>query len=409
MALPIDQQVADLDPAQATKDFLTMLGLVWDGAAAWEPGDFGFDFTDTIIAWFCDRWNQWIAPTIRAQYLDFASGDALTFAAWARYNRPRNAETFAVGDVVLESRGIFVGTIAVGTIRIQAADGKSYTNASAATMALWMGSGPYTTATVSVRADEAGSGSNALANSLPVYPTTLRAGPGGVYVQTNAALLGTDEEADPLLKKRCALAIQERALSGRGLLEAIALDPIGALRRAKLPIDPTWPATVNVTRVRLDEPGNGVTLAYLMSAGGAASGDTSTPGSDVFICNVAMQSLGLPAGGTLTTAAAAEHAIAYGTITVKVRREVLVTAVAAAATATAALVAFFETLAGGGERLVPGGQGYVLIDHVRAAAMSGPGAFEVTFGGVSVDVALGVNEVAVPTYTVVVSLVTQGT
>lgn len=409
MALPIDQQVSDLDPAQATKDFLTLLGLVWDGAVAWEPGDFGYDFTDTLITWICNRWNQWITPTIRAEYLDFASGQALTFAAWARYNRPRQEASVVVGDIVLESRGIFVGTIAAGTVRVQAGNGKSYTNTNAAAMALWIGSGPYPTATLTMRADEAGAASNALANSLPTYPTPLRAGPGGVYVQSNAALLGSDEEADRLVKRRCALAIQERALSGRGLLEAIALDPIGALRRANLPIDPSWPPTVNVTRVRLDERGGGVTYAYLMSDGGAASGDTSTAGTDVFITNAAMQRLGVPAGGTLVVAAATEHPINYGTISVKIAAESLVTKAAAEATATAALIAFFRVLPGGGERLTAGGQGYALIDHVRAAAMTGRGAIEATFSGVGLDVALNVDEVAVPTYTVVASLVTQGT
>jgi hypothetical protein len=407
----IEEMLADRDPDQGLKDFLALLALVGFDSTAWEPGDMAYDVSDTVTTWFTNMFNTWVLPALRAQFLRFASGSWLSYRAWTSENRPREEATFAEGDVIIENRGVGVGTIAVGTLRVKNANGKTFTNTSAAFMPLWSGSGPYPTATFTMEADEAGSASNTSTNALPTYPTPPAAAPfGNLYVQSNAPLLGADEESDDLLRRRCQLAASEVALPTRAKIEAIARDPIGAMKRAGLPIPTTWPPTVNVTRVRLVEPGSGVMNVYLASASGAASGDTSTDGTDVYICNTALQLLAAVPGGTLTVAAATEHPINFGALTIWVARESNVTKTAAEATATTAVDTFFSTLAIGGERLVAGGQGYVLIEHVLAVATSGPGAFDASTSGVSVDTALAVNEVAVPTFSsITANLVTQGT
>jgi hypothetical protein len=411
VAQSITSLLAPLDPDQAIKDFLAVLALVTGSPAdQWEPGDIAYDLTDTVTTWLCNQWNTWVLPALQAQFLAYASGAWLSYVAWAKYNRPRTEATFAVGDLVLENRGVGVGTIGVGTVRVTNATGQTFTNTTSAFMPLWIGSGGYPVVTLSMRADVAGSGSNTLANALPVYPTPPSAAPfGNLYVQSNAALLGADAEADTLLRRRCQLAAAERGMTPREFIEATARDPIGAMTRAGLPIPSTWPPTVNVTRVRIDEPGNGVVNVWLASPTGAAAGSTSTQDSDVYVCNTALQLLAAPIGGSLNVAPAVEHDIDFGTITISVKREANVDKATAEATAGVALAAFFSTLPVGGERLIAGGQGYALIEHVLSTATSGPGAFNGATSGVSTDVALAVSEVAVPTYTVLASVVTQGT
>lgn len=406
----IEEQLADRDPDQALTDVLALLALAGFDSTAWEPGDIAYDLTDSVTTWFCNMANAWILPAMRARYLRYASGSWLSYEAWTRYNRPRGEATFAEGDVIFENRSVNVGTIAAGTLRHKNAAGKSFTNTNAAFMALWSGSGPYPTAIFTMRADEAGSASNTSTGALPKYPTPPTAAPfGGLYVQDNAALLGSDDEPDPLLKRRCQLAAAERGLSPRALVEAVARDPIGAMKRAGIPIPSTWPKTVNVTRVRLVEPGNGVMQVYLASASGPATGDTSTDGTDVYICNTAIQLLAVPPGGSCTVAAATSKALNFGNITTLIARESNVTKTAAEARMKADLDAFFSTLAVGGERIIADGQGYVLIEHVHAVATQGPGAFDTSSSLITTDTTLAVNEVAVVTYTPVANIIRQGT
>lgn len=411
MAQSIDDISAPIDPDQGIKDFFSLLALLTGAdTEQLEPGDLVYDLTDTVVRWFADQWNTWIVPGIQSQFLEFAEGAWLSYRAWSSENRPREASTFAVGDIVVENRGVGVGTIAAGTLRVKSASAATFVNTSAAFMPLWIGSGPYPTVMLTMRADIAGSSSNTLASALPVYPTPVAAAPfGSLYVQSNAALLGSDEEPDVLLRRRCQLAAAERGQTPREYIEAVARDPIGALRRANIPIPSTWPPTVNVTRVRLVEPGNGLIRVYLASKGGTAAGSTSVVDSDVYICDFALQLLAVPPGGSLVTAPAVEVPIAYGIFTLTVAREMNVPKATAETTAGVALAAFFSMHPVGGERLVAGGQGYALIEHVYGVAGAGKGVLDVVASGVHVDVALAPNEVAVPTYTIVAGVVAQGT
>ncbi len=411
MAQSIEDLISPWDPDKALRDFLRIVQIVTGAPTdAWEPGDIAYDLSDTVTTWVCDQFNTWVVPGIRSQFLRFSSGSWLTYKAWTDYDRPQTEATFAVGDVEIENRGTFVGTVAAQTLRIQAASGKSYTNTRAVFVPLWSGSGAYPFVTFNFQADEAGSASNALPNALPVYPTPLRASPDALlFVRTNAALLGSDAESEALSRQRCQLAAAERGQSPRQYLESVALDPIGAMRRAKLPIPSTWPRSVNITRVRLEEPGSGVIRVWLAALSGAAAGSTSSADTDVFIANTAIQLLAVPPGGSCVVGPAVEVPIAYGVITLSIKREANVDKPTAEATANAALLAFWQGLPVGGERKTVGGQGYALIDHVRSVAMTGPGAYEATFAGVSVDTALAPSEVAVPSYTASATIVAQGT
>lgn len=408
MAESIDTAIADLDEGEALKDVLTLLELANFSTSAWEPGDPAYDLTSTVTTWGVRQYNRWIAPALRSQFLDRAEGVLLRLKAWADYNRPAKEETFGVGDVTIENRGSYIGAVAVGAIRVRNAGGKSFTNTAAKFVPLWAGSGPYPAVTFQVRADEAGSASNTAPNALPTFPTPLSAGPAGLYVRSNAALFGADGETDELLRDRCRVAAAERGMGPRDSYRSIALDPIGAMKRNGALIPSTWPPSVNIARARVVEPGNGRVTVFLGSLTGAAAGTASTADTDVFIAAVALRLLAAVPGCTLTVLPAVEVPINYGTIQIQVRAEALVSKAAAEAVAGAALAKFFRELAIGGEVLSPNGQGYVFHDHVIAAALSGAGAFAVTFSGVSTDVTLNPGEVAVPTYTVQAVLVTQG-
>jgi hypothetical protein len=410
MAPPIEALIADLDPDASLADFLAALTLLGFDATTWEAGDLAYDLTDGAVSWFCGVWNTNLAPAIRAQFLRHASGSNLSEVAWSKYNRPRTAATFAEGSIVVESRGVGVGTIAAGTFRTPAnAAGKTFTNTADVFLPLWSGAGAFSTVTMQVRADEAGAASNTAADALPTYPTPPRASPiASLYVQSNAALLGSDEEEDDILKLRCQLAAAEEGLSPLAKIEAVARDPIGAMRRARLPIPATWPHTVNVTRVRVVETGAGAFTVYLASPSGAAAGDTVTADSDVYVCNAAIQLLAVPPGGSCTVAPAVEVPIDFGVMALWVRRESNVTKGVAEATAGADLQRFFRTLPIGGERLIAGGQGYVILEHVLSVATQGPGVFKAAAQLVSGDVALAPGEVATPTYTPSAAIITQG-
>lgn len=407
MAEPIEVAIADLDPDEALKDVLAILTLLGFSTTAWEPGDSALDLTDAVTTWAVKQWNKRVSPALRAQFLDYASGTLLRIKAWTDYNRPERDATFAAGDVIVENRGTFVGTIAAGAIQVKNGR-KGFTSTKAVFVPLWAGSGPYPTVTVTVRADEAGSGSNTPSNGLPTYPAPLAAGPAGLHVVTNSALFGADGESEELLKERCRLAAAERGMGPRDAYKSIALDPIGAMKRRGLPVPATWPAFVAVTRARVHEPGNGHVVVYLAGSGGTATGDMLTPDSDVYVCAVALQLLAAVPGSNLLAVAAAEKAINYGTIRIDIRAESLVSKEAAEAFAAAALGKFFAELAIGGEVLVPNGQGYVFVEHVRAVALSTPGSFNVTMTGTSADVALAPGEVAVPHFRVQAVLVNQG-
>jgi hypothetical protein len=244
----------------------------------------------------------------------------------------------------------------------------------------------------------------------------LVAGSANVYSTTNTvAFQGSDEEQDALLKDRCRISTGPLSPGGpRRAYESVALD----VRRNAVG-DPVMPdpfgdaatyaaaAALNITRIHVMEPGGNVVRVLLASSSGAAAGDATTPGTDVFIANVAMQLFACPAGMTLITEPAYELAVDIGVITLYVDRASLVTKAEAEADAMEALEAFFRVFPIAGMRKTPGAIGTLYKGTVEGVAMaSNRGIFEVDANGFT-DTIVAATKVVVPSFTVNAVLVTQ--
>jgi hypothetical protein len=418
MAVDVNRYLKPLVKSEILSDVYSLLGLADVEVTAWQPTEPIPQILDKTIGWLVDDvWNPYVTPALRAISIETASGGWLSLLAALRYNRPRKEKSAATGPIVVVNTGAFFGTIAAGAMRIKhGTSNKTYHNTTAITLTAYPDPGATVTATF--EADEPGTASNALAGTISTTPS---AAPVGVSVQTNAsALLGQDEETDASLRARCRAA-QAEATGIRCDYEAVALDPVGALERNGLPVPASWQG-VNpaINRVRVVSLGGASVAVYCASKSGAAGGDSTTPDTDVFKANVAVQLLSKKAGITAATYAASNKTITCGTITLYIDRSAPgVTVAEAEAWGAASLDRFFETHPIGGRRKTGGGQGYVFADEVRDAAK---GRLEVDAQGVErrvpipgiltadcslVDTTLAVNEVAVPTYTLVAVLVTQ--
>jgi uncharacterized phage protein gp47/JayE len=416
MAVALSDLIKDLDRKDVLDAFVQVAKALGLSTTAWQTGEPIYDLLTIFADQIANLWNAFIVKAIRAVFLDYAEGDWLTLFAGTFYETWRNEATFATGTLVIENRSASFYNLSAGDITFQNSNGKTFKSVTAVTLPPWSGTGPYPTATISVQADEAGTASNTPINDLAGYPTPPLSAPAGVYVYTDGggntnteAFLGSDEESDDALRQRARLFVTTLSPAPpKSAYESVALSVHVGANGPLLPEDAGYSSAppVNINRVRVLEPGGGVVNVYLASPSGAAAGDTSTAGSDVYVANAAIQDRVVPAGISANVAAATEHAIAYGTITVYVDRATLVTATEAQADATAALTAYFQTLPIGGLRKAPGADGYVWANDVAAAAInSNKGIFaaDVLVG----DVLLASSEVAVPTFTVNAVLVTQ--
>lgn len=401
MAASLKELLADRVKEDDLADLYDVIGSFLGYPLALQPGSPIAAILDKVVGWIDDDIiNPIILPALRAQFGDKATGVWLTLLAFALWRRPRIEQQQGTMSVVLENRGAFFGSSPV--IRAKnASTGKTYTApAGAATLVAWIGSGPYPTVTVTMTADEAGSASNAQPGDLSTYPTALIAGPVDVYVVSNTVCIGADEEDDARLLDRGRAAVGEMASSGPSkAYRSVALDPTGAFTRRNL--TPPWALTYvpGITRVRAVDTGGATVAVYLASASGPAiSGDVTNVA-------LALRLFVVPTGITASISAASAHVVALGTITLDVDAASNVTAAEAVAAATLALDNFFATLPIGGARKVAGGTGYVYADKVRGV-LEAP-AYVIGANMTFVDVALGVGDVATPTYVLAANIVDQ--
>ena len=411
MTAAVPELLSTQDPDVVLADLYDALGLLFGYPLALQPGEPIPAALDVVVSWFInDIWNPIIVPALQAPFLDYASGDWLGNTAFGTYNRPRITSEAATGPMVIENRtGGYVAPQAAGQVRIKSSvTGATYVNTTTITFATAAPPAyPYPYGSAIFEADAEGTASNANPGDIAAYPTALVAGPINCFAQTNVGpMLGSDGEIDPLLVSRCKLAPSELSVvSPPDAYTSVCLDPLGAFSRRGITPPSTWgTAAPAITRVGVSEPGNSTIAISLASASGPAAGNSSTADTDVYKAFLACQ-LVLPPGFTLTVAAATQHTIALGTVTIYLDRNARIDPAVAVATATLAINIFFSTLAIGGARIVAGGQGYVFATKVDAVLSAGPGVVDV--GMTFSDVALAATEVAVPTYTLQAQLVTQ--
>ncbi len=400
MAISIKDLVKDLSKEELYDDFVEIGDALGLPASLFEEGEPAWGILQIFAERLAELWNTWIARAMRAAFLDFAEGDWLTLKAALDYETDRREDAFAAATLTVRNTGGgFYNPLGVGTVRIQNENGKTFRNVSTGMLAAWVGSGPFPTCELDFEADEAGPGSN---TSIGGIVTTPVSAPSGVEVITNATpILGTAREVDPLLRARARL--QPSTLSPAPPLSAYEYWALSAKRPDGTAVD--------VTRARAIDDGNGVIRVILAGASGATAGDMDTEGSDVFIVWTLLASRVLAIGFDVQAYGATPVTVEF-TQTLIVDRGSLLTEAEATAASEAAVNAYFSTLPIGGHRTVDGGDGYVFASEVNAkASESAEGIVRAT----SVDedddpledIALAEDEVAVPSYTTVVSMVKQ--
>lgn len=401
MAIAITDLVKDLSREEILEDLLTVAKALKLSTTAWQPGEPLRKLLTILADQLSKLWNNYIVKAIRAGFLDYAEGGWLTLLAFVTYGVIRRESTFAGGDLALENRGGLFLTLVPGDIRVSNGT-KTYTNTTGGVLAPWDGVSAFPTLTLSFSADEAGSASSTATFTIQDWPTPPTAAPAGVFATPNdAPWVGEDEEEDDSLRDRARI-------------EASATSPAGpkdAYRAVALRTKRADGTNVNITRCRVVDAGNCEVNVWLASAGGAATGDTATPGSDVYVANQQIQLLVVPAGITANVAAAVELPVS-AFMTVFVDRASNLTNADAVKTASDAVTKYFAKLPIGGNRVIEGGQGYVYRDEIVAkASESAEGIFRATcdlFGGdVNGNIALADNEVAVGNFLLSATLVTQ--
>lgn len=394
---------------RALLSFAAELGLT---TTAWQDGEPPKALLVIFSQWIAATYNVAILPIVRALFLDFAEGTLLKIVALTLYGVQWKAATFATGKVTLENRGLVPHTFQPDDVAIKNTAGKVFRNKTGGFLAAWSGSGDYPTLELDFEAVESGSESTTGASGLVAEPAQA---PPDVFVVPNISpLIGQDEESPEALRRRCRLRAGLFSPGGpRAAYEYVALStriPDGSeasrpTLEERLLVSRETDVATAVTRVRVLSTAGEVDV-YLASASGAAVGDETTEGTDVFLVNQAIQLLCVPHGITARVYAATEVSVTR-TLEVLVLREANATAEEVKASVEAAVAKWFAELPIGGRRAVAGGDGYVLMGELEGVAKAAhPAAYLVT-ASPGTDVTLAPGAVGVPAITVNVTLVTQ--
>ena len=229
--------------------------------SSWQPGD------PTRSLYFVEAEQLSTLETvvvgyISAGFLDYATGPWLKILAKQVYNVDVPDATYATTDLVLTNGGGGVYDIAAGDLTFKSSlSGKTYHNTTGGTLA----SGPATTLTVTVVADEAGSGSSAGATEIDTFVTTLL----GVTCSNSVAAVGLDEQDEATTRQQCRDKLG--SLSPNGPKDAYSY----VARNSTL----TGVTSVNRVRVYPDSDTGDVTI-YVAGPSGAISGPDLTAVTD---------------------------------------------------------------------------------------------------------------------------------
>lgn len=239
---------------QKALDVAVTVGLP---VTSWQPGDptrSQYHYLSEVLSTL----ELVVAEYIAAGFLDYATGSWLTILAKQVYNVDRTEATFASTTVVLTNGGGGLYVLAAGDVTFKnTSTQKTYRNTTGGTLA----SGPGTTLTVTVVADESGSASSAAALAIDDLVTTLL----GVTCSNATAATGLDEETDASLRQRCRDKLG--SLSPNGPKDAYNY----------VAKNSTLTGTTGITRTRsVGNTTTGVTTLYLAGPSGAVSAGDRT-------------------------------------------------------------------------------------------------------------------------------------
>ncbi len=161
-----------------------------------------------------------IAGYVSSGFLDEATGDWLIILAEQTFGVTVPPPTYATTDVVLTNPGGgFYPDIEAGDLTLKnTTTGKTYTNTTGGTLA----SGPGTTLTVTVVADEPGSDSSASAGEIDDLVTPL----GSTTCTNPTAAVGTDLQSEETTRLQCRARRARATPNGpKDAYTDVALDP----------------------------------------------------------------------------------------------------------------------------------------------------------------------------------------
>lgn len=329
---------------------------------------------------------------IKAGFLDLiaeaaSAGDAsanewLKIRAKQSYNVDVPEASFATTDVVLTNGGGGFYPIAAGDLTFKnSTSGKTYHNTTGGTLA----SGPGTTLTVTVEADEAGSDSSASAGEIDELVTARL----GVTCTNPTAAVGVDEQAPSTTVQQCRDKLDSLSGMGpKGIFSFVA-------RNSELT------GTTAITRVRVfDDSDTGDVLVYLADASGGVSED------DRALVEAAILEWATGVCITPTVISATEVVVPI-TYSLWVYKSVNKTAAEIQEEVEEALETLFANREIGGDIIPPATTGNLYVSLIESTIRSlYPEAFRVVVAMPTTDVALENSEVAtLGTITATVNLV----
>lgn len=253
--LAIDDLVAAPSAADIRAEWVSRLVGLGIPADKWRPaGALSVALTagSVIFAGFCAL----IAAAAQSRFLDFATGQWLTLAAWYDFGVARVEATFATGQVQLTNTGGTLTSFPAGGFQVQnPATGKVYANTSPFTLNPGSPASP-TVLTIDIQALELGAASSSVAGSITKLVTTISL----VTVTNPTDVIGTDAEDDATLIQRCR--DKQGTLSGKGPSSAYRYAVLSATRPDGSPVD--------INRVaKTADPTTGIVTLYAASPSGA--------------------------------------------------------------------------------------------------------------------------------------------
>lgn len=378
MPLTIDELTRVLTEDEVLERFLSTLETLKVPSRSWRKAGAARTILRVVARSF-SGFTEVMAAFIKSGFLDFAEGHWLTFLARYVYGVERISATFARGGVRLTNTGGGIFNEAPYTVTaLWSAGKKSYRNVE--TIALGAGESKVFT----FEAVESGSASSVAAGGIDKLETVLV----NVTCANPTALVGTDDELDPVLRQRCRDRLDSVSPNG----------PPGAydyaVRSAKR-LDGT---AVDINRVsRSPSSSTGIVTIYVASPSGAPLA------ADLPIIATNVDKVARP--DTV-------RVILYPAGEVPISKTFVVWAKALPGLGVehvkgpveAALVDLVKNYPIGGIAKPPSTQGYLYADAMKGAAKGAHAAiFDVD--GQDTDVALSPGQVAVLTATVDVRLV----
>jgi phage-related baseplate assembly protein len=310
----------------------------------------------------------------RSGFLELSEGDWLTLVAHYVYGVDRIDATFGTGVITLTNSGGGVYSFAIGDLIFTNPDtGKTYRNTAAVDLAA------LSSATVAIRAEEAGSGSTSAATAISQLVTTVI----GVSCSNAAAVIGQDAESDSALRLRCYDKLG--ALSPMGPSDAYGFAARSAKRQ-----DGT---TVGITRVRSNKDGLGNVFVYVANASGPVTGTVGDLSTDLGAVDEAIQQNAPPLAVTAYVASATGVPFAV-TYEVWMYNTSGRTPAQVQALISARLAAFTAAQAIGGNYIDPG-PGKIFLDAIQTVIEGTlPEIFRAVLSLPAADVSLTSSQVA---------------